>query len=117
MLGAWLKVKTATGRRKIRIEVRFEIVVRRYLVPFAAFFVKPNPPALPVLVIIVYSHVDHRGDAREAVDHDGDHRAIPEADDRVRLDRIEEHASFISPEHGRFPALHDVPRPADGTPS
>ena len=102
------------GRIEIRIEIRFGIVVAGDFVPLAAFFMQPNPPPLAVLVIVFDVHIDHRRDAREGVAHEPDDRAIAEADDGIRLDRIEERPRLVGFEDRRLAALHDVLRPADG---
>ena len=61
----------------VGVEVSLGGMVRRHLVEFAAFLVKPKPPPLPVLVKIGDIHAHDGADAREAVDHDRDQREVP----------------------------------------
>ena len=63
----------------IGVEIFLGLVVDRHLVVLAAFFMQPHPPALALLVIILDVHPHDGRDAREAVDHHGDQRAVAQA--------------------------------------
>src|ERR1700722_6194430 len=54
------------------IQMDFQTRMTRHLVPFAAFLMKPQPPALAVLEIISNSHRYCRAHSREAVNHGPD---------------------------------------------
>jgi hypothetical protein len=72
---------------QVRINVCFSVVVRRYLVALAAFFVEANPPALALLIIIICLHMDDRTHPREGRrPHPSDGR--PGLDRSVGLRRI-----------------------------
>jgi hypothetical protein len=86
-------------------------MVRRYLVPLAAFFVEPYPRALAVFVIAFDAEVDDRRDPREGAAHEADHRAIAEADDRICLDRIDESPRLVGGKDRRLSARDDMLRP------
>jgi hypothetical protein len=75
---------------------------------------EPHPPALAVQVVVNDLHMDHGRDARERVAHEGDHRAVAEADDRIRLDRIEERPRLIGGENRRLATPHHELRTANG---
>jgi len=64
------------GRFQISIDVNLGIMMGRHLVVFPAFLVKPEPAAFALLGIILNIHADGGADAGEAVEHDGDERAI-----------------------------------------
>jgi hypothetical protein len=51
------------------IKVNFQSGVARHLVPFATFFVEPQPPAFAMLEVISDAHTHRRSDLREAIDH------------------------------------------------
>src|SRR5689334_12966899 len=72
--------------RGVLIHIRFRIVMCGNLVTLSTFFVKAEPPALAVLVIIVNSHVNRRTHTSEAVDHHTDKSAIADTDDGIRFD-------------------------------
>ncbi len=57
---------------------------------------------------------DRRADARERIDHQPDQRAVAQADDGRRVDRVDELARLGRVEHRRLAAPHDVARPAHG---
>ena len=80
---------------EIRVKVCLRIAVAGDFVPLAALLVESRPPALAVLVIVIDTHVDHGGDPREGVAHETDDRAISEADDGIRFDRIGERSRLI----------------------
>ena len=44
-----------------RFEIGFEIVMRRHLMPLAAFLMQPHPPALALRIIVFDAHGDDRG--------------------------------------------------------
>ena len=66
-----------TGRGETFIEELLELMVRRHLVTLAAFLLQPHPPALAVGEIVLDRN--DGADAREAVDHDANQRAVTEA--------------------------------------
>ena len=87
-------------------------MVDRHGVVFAAFFLEPQPPALALLVVIRDAHADDGRDARKAVDHHGQQRAIAQAGEGRGVDRIQQLPRFGGLQHRRLAGLHDVGRPA-----
>src|SRR6516164_1174197 len=71
-----LAVLADPGGGEILVDEGFELVVRRHLVALSAFLVQPHPPALIAWVIVIDLHGDDGANAREAVDHDANQRAI-----------------------------------------
>ena len=89
-------------------------MVRGDFVTLAALLVEAKPPALPLRVEVLDAHVGDGADAAEGVDHDGDERAIAQADEGLRLDRLEEAARLGAAQDRRLAALRGVLGPADG---
>jgi hypothetical protein len=58
-----LAVVADPGSRDVLVDVDFEVMVRRHLVPLAAFLVQADPPALALRVIVVDAHADDGADA------------------------------------------------------
>ena len=77
-------------RFEVGVEIGFEIVVRRHFVALAAFFVQAHPPAFALAVIVLDAHGDGRADAREGIGHQGDQRAVAQADDGRDVDAVEQ---------------------------
>ena len=48
-----------------------------HIMLLAAFFVEAQPPARPVMIVIVDFEFQHRADTGEAVEHCGDERQVP----------------------------------------
>jgi hypothetical protein len=74
--------------------------------------VQPHPPALAAGVIILDAHGDDGADAREAVDHHADERAIAQADQGRGFDAVEQMARLILGQYRRLATAHDVLGPA-----
>ena len=70
---------TFLGRDPGRVEIGLRLVVDRHGVVFAALSMEPQPPALALLVVVLDAHAHDGGDAREAVDHHAQQRAIAQA--------------------------------------
>ena len=66
------------------------------------------------VIDVLDAHPDRRADAREGIDHQADQRAVAQADDGRRVDRVDELARLGRVEHRRLAAPHDVARPAHG---
>ena len=77
------------GRGEILVDKGFELMVRRHLVPLAAFLVQPHPPALALGIVVLDLHCDDGADAGEGIGHDADQRAVAQADDRRCVDAVE----------------------------
>jgi len=88
----------------------------------AAFFVQANPSATALNKIVAHLHLEHGVDAREAVDHHRDERAVAQADEggfgafrlavarRVSCDwhTVEQLPRLFGRQHGRLAFFHDV---------
>ena len=96
------------GRLYIGVEIGLQIVMGRHFMTLAAFFVQPKPPALALRVKILHAHVGDGADTAEGVDHDGDERAIAEADEGLRLDGFEELRASAPLNTGVFPRFADA---------
>jgi hypothetical protein len=81
------------ARLEVGVQVSFGEMVGRDGVPFAAFFVEADPPALPLGEVVLAGHADDGADPGEAVNHDTDEGAIAEADDRSQVDAVQQRAS------------------------
>jgi hypothetical protein len=57
------------GRLYIGVEISFKRVMRRHLMPLAAFFMQPDPPALALGVVALDAHADDRPNAGEGEGH------------------------------------------------
>jgi hypothetical protein len=64
-----LAVVADAGSLDIRIEVGFEIVVRRHFMALAAFLVQTDPPALALGIVVLDTHGDGRTDASKGKRH------------------------------------------------
>jgi len=53
------------GRLYIRVEIGFEVVMRRHLMALAAFLMQTNPPALALGVVVLDPHGDDGANARK----------------------------------------------------
>jgi len=89
-------------------------MVRGGFVTFPAFFVQAKPPAFPLRVKVLDAHVGDGADAAEGVDHDGNERTIAQAQDRLRLDRLEKAARFGAAQDGGLATFGGVLGAADG---
>jgi hypothetical protein len=65
-------------------------------------------------VNVLDAHVDSRADARERRYHEANQGAVAQADNRRRVDRVDELARLGRVEHRHLAAPHDVERPAHG---
>ena len=98
----------------IFVQVGLQIVMARHGVLLAALLVQahPKPPVLRIHVL--HAHADRRADAREGIDHQADQRPVAEADDRRRVDRVDQLPRLRRIKHRRLAAPHDMARPAHG---
>jgi len=51
-------------------------VTRRHFVALASLFMKPDPPAFALGVVILYPHGHDRANPGKSISHDGDQRPI-----------------------------------------
>ena len=79
-----------SGRGEIGVEIGLRLVVDRHGVVFTAFLLEPQPPALALLVVVLDAHADDGRDARKAVDHHAQQRAIAQASDGRRVDGVQQ---------------------------
>lgn len=75
---------------------------------FSSLFVQAEPHAASLGVVVIHVHADGRGDAGEAVDHDGDECPVPQADDGIAVDGVEQLAGFGRDENGGLAFFHDM---------
>jgi hypothetical protein len=116
------RVGRDVGGGDVFIEVLFEIVVAGHLVLHAAFLVQAHPAAPALHEVVAHLHLERGVDAREAVDHQRDERAIAQPHEhgfeafRLPLARrvshdgnaVEQLAGFLGGKHGRLAFFHDV---------
>jgi arginase family enzyme len=57
-------------------------MMRRHLMPLAAFLMQTDPPALALGVVVLDAHADDRANAGEGERHDAYQRAVTQADNR-----------------------------------
>ena len=81
---------------------------------FATFLVQSEPHAASLRVVVIDVHADGRGDAGEAVDHDGDECPVSQADDGGAVNGVEQLAGFGRDENGGLAFLHDMFGASDG---
>ena len=101
------------GRLYIGVEVGFEVVMRRHLMPLAAFLVQANPPALALGVVVLDAHGDDGADAGEGEGHDGNQRPVAQPDHGRRVDAVQQPARLFGIQHRGLAGLDDVLRAAD----
>ena len=102
--GAFLLVPDA-GRFQVSVDVSLGVVVGRDLVALAPLFVEAKPPPLAVLVVVLHLHAHGGAHAGEGVAHEAQQGSVPEAQDSVRLDGVEELAGLLGFQHRGFAAL------------
>src|ERR1039458_9260072 len=102
---------TDPGGFDVGREVFLQVVVRRHLVALAALLMQAHPPAPALRIIIFHVHADRGAHARERVDHEGDQRAIPEADNRGRVHAVQELPRLVGRQDRRLALLGAEPRP------
>lgn len=102
------------GSGNISVHIGLGVVVGRHVVALAALLVKAEPPAFAVLVVIIDLHTHDGAHAGEGVAHQADNGAIAQADDRIRLDGIEQSPGLVRFERGSLAARHHVLGAADG---
>src|SRR5271157_4774181 len=68
------------GSLDVGIKIRFEIVMRRHLMPLAAFLMKTNPPALALGIVVLDAHGDDRANAGKSERHHRNQRPIAQTD-------------------------------------
>jgi hypothetical protein len=93
------------GGVDVGIEIGLEIVVRRHLMPFAAFLVQPDPPALTLGVVVLDPHGDDSAYAGEGEGHDADQRPIAQPDDGRGVDAVQQLACLFRIQHRGLPVL------------
>jgi hypothetical protein len=76
-------------------------VVGGHLVLLAAFLMQADPPALALGVVVLDVHMESSGDTSERVDQERDQRAIAQADDRARIDALQQLPCFVAIQNGR----------------
>ena len=99
---------------EVGIEIGFGVMMGGHFVEFPALLVQPEPPAFAVAVVVLDSHVDHGGNAGEAVDHDADQGPISKSNDVRRVDAVEQDPGVLGRENRRLALLDDVFGPSDG---
>src|SRR5262249_52292230 len=74
----------------VGVQVVLKAGMAGYLMPFAALFIEPEPPALPVLEIIANPHRYRRAHPGERVYHDADQCPVAQTHQGGGLDRVEQ---------------------------
>lgn len=82
-----LPVIPDAGSRDISIEIGVKLVVARHLVDLAVLLTQPEPPALPLRVVVFDLEIDDGRDAAEGEGHDRNEGAVTQADDGCRVGR------------------------------
>ena len=73
----------------LSVAVLLQIMMRQYLVAFAAFFVQTHPPALSLRVIVLDAHGDDGADPGKGIGHGGDQRPVAPPDDGRGVDAVQ----------------------------
>jgi hypothetical protein len=102
------------GRFDIGVEIGFKVMMCRHLMPFAAFLVQANPPALTRRVVVLDAHGDYGADAGEGKGHHADQRTIAESDDGRCVDAVQQQAGLLGVQHSSLAGFHDMLRAAHG---
>jgi len=71
-------------------------MMRRHLMPLAAFLMQADPPALALGVVVLDAHGDDRTDAGEGEGHHGNQRPVTQAVDVSMLSRSSRACSPVS---------------------
>ena len=96
----------------IGVEVGFQVVMRRHLMPLAAFLMQPDPPALALGVVVLDAHGDDGADAGKGEGHHGDQRPVAQPDHGRRVDAVQQLARLFGIQHRGLAGLDDVLRSA-----
>jgi len=104
---------TETGRLYIGVEIGFEVVVRRHLMPLAAFLMQADPPALALGVVVLDVHGDDSADAGEGEGHDADQRPVAQPDHGRGVDAVQQPARLFGVQHRGLAGLDHMLRAAD----
>ncbi len=97
----------------ISIKIGFQTVMRRHLVPLAAFLVQADSPALALGVVVLDAHGNDGADPGEGEGHDADQRTIAQPDHAGDVDAVQQRARLFGIEHGGLAGFDDMLRPAD----
>src|SRR5688572_19751363 len=81
---------TEAGALEVLGEIALQVVVAGHLVILAVLLVQPHPEAALLRVDVLDAHGERGADAREAVGHERDQRAVAKARVRRDVDGIEE---------------------------
>jgi hypothetical protein len=76
----------------IGVEIGFQGVVRRHFVPFAAFLVQADPPALALGIVVLDAHGDDGTDPGKGERHDADQRSVAQPDHGRGVDAVQQFA-------------------------
>ena len=96
------------------IPVRFGVVGRHGMAS-SAVLVQANPPALPVLVVVLTHHPDHGAHTGDAVDYQSDQRPVTQADHARRVDAVASLPGIRGRQHRNVPCWQHRLRPRTAT--
>ena len=102
------------GLVQVGVEVRFERMMARHLVPLAALLPQPHPEPAVLHEHILNSHGQRRSDPREAVDHQPDQSPVTQPDRGGDVDAVQQLPSLERIQHRGLALAHAVRRPAHG---